>query len=319
MSFKEWELNISMDYASLKKPAALILSLLCLAFAACSAPAEPTASPGASSPGGKVYAEEAVDISQFQFVQNIRTIKDGALTGIGTDLGTGQATLFKLGDDGAPEKSVPLPLVEGQTINVIYALDDDGGVYIHEANIPALSSAVAARTEAPPPPNDALPVLRHIDADGKELETVELQTPPAAPGASTDMYSSLVYNLGVDAEAGRVYENTQSQIRIYDLSTGEHLKTIKNQTGGMDNFVVMDAGNVYDPYMERYIDNQFSQADADILEAKMSQADTMLSYDTTMLDLALEELDPFLKGQKSAQDTAKTLQSRLSMYLSEQA
>ncbi len=71
------------------------------------------------------------------------------------------------------------------------------------------------------------------------------------------------------------------------------------------------------PYLKTYIENQFNQEDGDKLEAMMSSADTMLSYDTTMLDLAMEELDPFLKGQKGAEETAKTLQSRLSMYLSE--
>jgi multiple sugar transport system substrate-binding protein len=71
-------------------------------------------------------------------------------------------------------------------------------------------------------------------------------------------------------------------------------------------------------YTKIFTENQFTQADADKLEAMMSQVDTMLANDTTVLDLAQEELDPFLKGLKSAQDTARTLQSRLSMYLSEQ-
>ncbi len=73
-----------------------------------------------------------------------------------------------------------------------------------------------------------------------------------------------------------------------------------------------------DRYLQVFVENQFTQADADKLEAMMSQADTMLADDSTVLDMAGEELEPFLKGQKSAQDTAKTLQSRLSMYLSEQ-
>ncbi len=50
----------------------------------------------------------------------------------------------------------------------------------------------------------------------------------------------------------------------------------------------------------------------------MSQAEAIFANDTTVIDMADEELDPFLKGQKSAQETAKTLQSRLSMYVSEQ-
>ncbi len=73
-----------------------------------------------------------------------------------------------------------------------------------------------------------------------------------------------------------------------------------------------------DPRTEKYYDNQFTQADADKLEAVLSQVDTFLGYDSTVLDMAQEELDPFLKGQKSAAETAKTLQSRLSMYVSEQ-
>ncbi len=73
-----------------------------------------------------------------------------------------------------------------------------------------------------------------------------------------------------------------------------------------------------DRYLQVFVQNQFTQADADKLEAMMSQADTMLANDTTVINMADEELDPFLKGQKSAKETAKTLQSRLSMYLSEQ-
>ncbi len=84
--------------------------------------------------------------------------------------------------------------------------------------------------------------------------------------------------------------------------------------------IMAGGGPVYenDPYWQKYIDNQFAQADADKLEAMMSQADTMLANDTTVINMADEELDPFLKGQKSAKETAQTLQSRLSMYLSEQ-
>ncbi len=72
-----------------------------------------------------------------------------------------------------------------------------------------------------------------------------------------------------------------------------------------------------DSYYENYMNSLFTQADADMIEKMVSQVDTLLSYDSTVLNMANEELDPYLKGQKSAEETAKTLQSRLSMYLSE--
>lgn len=73
-----------------------------------------------------------------------------------------------------------------------------------------------------------------------------------------------------------------------------------------------------DPYYEQYISNLFSQEDADMIDKMAGEVDTLLSYDTTVITMANEELEPYLKGQKSAAETAKTLQSRLSMYLSEQ-
>ncbi len=227
---------------------ALITALFCFAaFAACSAPAEPAPDATATlAPDAKVYQEETLDISQLQYLQEVRTLASGDLAGIGSDLATGAAVLHRLGDDGKSAKSVPL--TTNNDGNVVYYIDDEGGVYIHESALPEVLAGLAARggdSSGDDADSGVTSVVRHLDSDGKELSRVELEKPPTSgTGANTDMYADMVFSLGIDEEAGRVYENMQSQVRIYDLETGEYLKTVDNQAGGMDNMVVMGGGDV---------------------------------------------------------------------------
>ncbi len=247
-----------------KKLVALVLALSCFIFAACQAPAEQGgATPGASgapTAQGEVYAEQTLDISRFQYIQELRALEDGALAGIGST-SDGAASVFRLGEDGTITDTVALDADYGATGRRTFSLGANGDIFVHISEMPEALMAAPPAAEgeegeddanadggggddspSAPPGQQSKPVLKRLDADGKELSSIELQRPEAP--ADADPYMNTVYSFGVDTGAGLVYENTQSKINIYDLETGEHQRTVDNSSGGPNGYTVMDAGNV---------------------------------------------------------------------------
>ena len=45
---------------------------------------------------------------------------------------------------------------------------------------------------------------------------------------------------------------------------------------------------------------------------------TFMRYDSSLSDIINEEIQPFFKGEKSAADAAKMIQSRATIYVNEQ-
>ncbi len=250
-------------YSSYRR-VAFVLALLCLVFAACQSPAvqngqAPGAS-GAPQPEGEVYAEQTLALPGFRFIQELRALEDGALAGIGTT--EDYRTLkFTFGEDGAIANTVELQDDGGG--QRLYTLSASGEIFVHETANEAYISAAEpagdddgdadeaaedaqdASDDAPPniapasgPPSGDV-FVRRLDPSGNEVSSVKLQK----PDTDDEPYLSMVYEFGVDAEAGVVYENAQSKVNMYDLETGEHLKTVEGPSGPT-SFIVMDAGNV---------------------------------------------------------------------------
>ena len=60
-----------------------------------------------------------------------------------------------------------------------------------------------------------------------------------------------------------------------------------------------------------------TQAEADILEELMNEATATIRIDDKFTEIFQEEVQPFIEGQKTAEETATVLQSRVKIYLSE--
>ncbi|MCD7787127.1 MAG: hypothetical protein LUG87_05530, partial [Oscillospiraceae bacterium] len=61
-----------------------------------------------------------------------------------------------------------------------------------------------------------------------------------------------------------------------------------------------------------------TQAQADQLLALIEATDRIYEYDSTIYDVVSEECAAFFAGDKTAEETAKLVQSRLNIYVNEQ-
>lgn len=85
---------------------------------------------------------------------------------------------------------------------------------------------------------------------------------------------------------------------------------------------------VYTPYLQAQIEEalkeesddgvKLAQADVDRFETLLSKVNTVAIYDETILSIIESEVIPFFAGESTAQETAKIIQSRVSLYLAEQ-
>ncbi len=64
--------------------------------------------------------------------------------------------------------------------------------------------------------------------------------------------------------------------------------------------------------------NKLTQAQADKIKEAIEGATGAAYFDEKIVEIMSEEVDPYFKGQKSAEDVASVLQSRISLYLQEQ-
>ena len=60
-----------------------------------------------------------------------------------------------------------------------------------------------------------------------------------------------------------------------------------------------------------------TQKDVDTIEEMLLEAHSTLRIDDKFAEIFMEEVEPFIAGQKTAEETANVLQSRISIYLSE--
>jgi len=102
--------------------------------------------------------------------------------------------------------------------------------------------------------------------------------------------------------------------------TGEKFKAIAEAFGvdttGMDADAYRKAA--IDAVQQLSIDVGIpTQAEADILEGLMNEAKDTIRLDEKFTEIFMEEVQPFIEGQKTAEETATVLQSRVKIYLSE--
>ena len=62
---------------------------------------------------------------------------------------------------------------------------------------------------------------------------------------------------------------------------------------------------------------QMTQADVDQMYELFETVDSAYEYDETLLNMVKEEVAPFFKGQKSAEECAKIVQSKAQIYIDE--
>mgnify|MGYP001172881538 CR=1 FL=1 len=68
---------------------------------------------------------------------------------------------------------------------------------------------------------------------------------------------------------------------------------------------------------KEFVPKPIEQKDLDVLERYVSGVKSAAQTDPKVLDIVLQETAPFFSGQKSAEDTAKIIQSKVSTYLQE--
>ena len=64
---------------------------------------------------------------------------------------------------------------------------------------------------------------------------------------------------------------------------------------------------------------ELSQADADIILGLIENTHSVYSYDQDILDIITDEVAAFFAGEKTAEDTAAMVQSRVNLYVQEQS
>lgn len=114
--------------------------------------------------------------------------------------------------------------------------------------------------------------------------------------------------------------------------TGEYQKLIYEQgfymgfpTGKeeFDKFVkkAMTPNKKYEHYTkvagEEVKIPELKQEDIDVVMDYINQVDSVLGYDKTLMNIVLEESEPFFKEQKTAQECAHIIQSKAQIYLDE--
>ena len=61
-----------------------------------------------------------------------------------------------------------------------------------------------------------------------------------------------------------------------------------------------------------------TQEDVDMIMELINNMDTAVSFDQDIFDIISEEVQAFFEGQKTAQDVAGIIQSRVTIYVNEQ-
>ena len=92
------------------------------------------------------------------------------------------------------------------------------------------------------------------------------------------------------------------------------------------NFILDENGNKIEESKGGFSDgtNEYNfyamkQAEADMLKNLIDSCSMVMSQNTSLNDIISEEAQAFFNGQKSAADTAKMVQSRVSLYVKEQS
>ena len=101
---------------------------------------------------------------------------------------------------------------------------------------------------------------------------------------------------------------------MYD-ENGEPLKWPKMTYGGGVS-IAPDGTQTEMESVEIY---ELSQADADIILSLIENTQSVYSYDQDIMDIITDEVAAFFAGEKSAEDTAAMVQSRVNLYVQEQS
>ena len=78
-------------------------------------------------------------------------------------------------------------------------------------------------------------------------------------------------------------------------------------------------GGYYDPTNDEYVEIfSFSAEEIAKIEEAITSATRVYNYDTTIGDIVSEQVEAFFAGQRSAEDVAKLIQSKVMLYVNEQ-
>lgn len=114
-----------------------------------------------------------------------------------------------------------------------------------------------------------------------------------------------MWNFPTNAHAFETYKE-QAMTPIYetDPETGEQVEVSNSGYGIGDDFML----DVY----------SMKQHEFDAFWQLYENCNNVYSYDEDVMEIILEECEPFFAGQKTAADTANIIQNRLGLYLAEQ-
>ncbi len=101
---------------------------------------------------------------------------------------------------------------------------------------------------------------------------------------------------------------------VFEQKAADALKTDDESSGGS---VIVDRAYAGGP--EEYNMPEITQKDIDAINSLISKIDHTANYDQSIIDIIMEEAAPFFAGKKTAEATAKVIQSRIGTYVSEQS
>ncbi len=112
-----------------------------------------------------------------------------------------------------------------------------------EADEPAATPAPIRRPRAAGNAAPMRPVLRKFDAFGKEVSSVTLPE-LKMQGEGENAYPDVPYRFNVDSDAGLLYAMGNMELAIYDINTGELVKSVSAAMGGMYDATPVGGGFV---------------------------------------------------------------------------
>ena len=160
--------------------------------------------------------------------------------------------------------------------------------------------------------NHVSALARSVRTVGKPVSIIGFPTPDGSCGTDMSIYPVGVLKSSAHPEACLAFLKDwllhPTQIPVY-----RHLFEEEIREAGQPGTAADD-----DPFSQR-LDPPLTEQEAQQLRELIAAVEHTTLVDQTALDIIREETAAFLAGQRSAEETARLIQSRLSLYVSEQA
>ena len=125
-----------------------------------------------------------------------------------------------------------------------------------------------------------------------------------------ELAKSYQHILKLDWDARVTIDRNTGKIYVYELvGVGEEDPETGEQIPVMDTYWFEDGEVQVGP---------LTQEEYDAFMRLYESCNSIYSYDEAILNIIKEEIEPFFDGQKTAEETARLIQNRVSLYVAEQ-